>query len=82
MYNLSAYYIARTVSTLPLDLLYPSVFLLITYWMGGLRQQVRITPWVKDSFQPVPIAWYWLIDDILCLYIKHYVDDILLTFEL
>ncbi|CAH1452256.1 unnamed protein product [Lactuca virosa] len=37
MYKLSAYFLARTTSDLPLDLLLPIIFLLIVYFMGGLR---------------------------------------------
>ncbi|RZR95798.1 hypothetical protein BHM03_00024689 [Ensete ventricosum] len=37
MYKLSAYFIARTMSDLPLDLILPVVFLLIVYFMAGLR---------------------------------------------
>ncbi|KAG2488296.1 hypothetical protein HYH03_013146 [Edaphochlamys debaryana] len=37
MYRLSAYYVARTVSDLPMDCLLPSIFTIIVYWMTGLR---------------------------------------------
>ncbi|XP_024986727.1 ABC transporter G family member 22-like isoform X2 [Cynara cardunculus var. scolymus] len=37
MYKLSAYFMARTTSDLPLDLLLPLLFLLIVYFMVGLR---------------------------------------------
>lgn len=37
MYRLSAYYVARTASDLPLDCLLPSLFTWILYWMAGLR---------------------------------------------
>ncbi|VFR03486.1 unnamed protein product [Cuscuta campestris] len=37
MYRLSAYYFARTVGDLPMELALPTVFVTITYWMGGLR---------------------------------------------
>jgi hypothetical protein len=40
MYHLAAFFIARTVSHLPLDLLYPSSFVFIVYFMGGLRLTV------------------------------------------
>ena len=38
MYKLSAYFMARTTSDMPLDLLLPIIFLLIVYFMAGLRQ--------------------------------------------
>lgn len=41
MYRLSAYYLARSTATLPLDLLYPLIFVSLAYWMGGLRVAVR-----------------------------------------
>ncbi|OVA07212.1 ABC transporter-like [Macleaya cordata] len=37
MYRLSAYFFARTTSDLPLDLFLPILFLLIVYFMTGLR---------------------------------------------
>ncbi|KAK2982066.1 hypothetical protein RJ640_003191 [Escallonia rubra] len=38
MYRLSAYFLARTTSDLPLDLLLPLLFLLVVYFMAGLRK--------------------------------------------
>ncbi|XP_075489931.1 ABC transporter G family member 22-like isoform X2 [Primulina tabacum] len=40
MYRLSAYFVARTTSDLPLDLLLPVLFLLVVYFMAGLRMNV------------------------------------------
>ncbi|XP_010248096.1 PREDICTED: ABC transporter G family member 22 isoform X2 [Nelumbo nucifera] len=40
MYRLSAYFIARTTSDLPLDLFLPILFLLVVYFMAGLRLSV------------------------------------------
>lgn len=37
MYRLSAYYVARTLSDLPMDCLIPTLFLWVLYWMCGLR---------------------------------------------
>ncbi|KAG2665662.1 hypothetical protein I3760_15G018700 [Carya illinoinensis] len=37
MYKLSAYFLGRTTSDLPLDLVLPIVFLLIVYFMVGLK---------------------------------------------
>ncbi|KAL5739837.1 hypothetical protein ACOSP7_028731 [Xanthoceras sorbifolium] len=37
MYRLSAYFLARTTSDLPLDLILPILFLLVVYFMAGLR---------------------------------------------
>lgn len=37
MYKLSAYYLARTASDLPMDCLLPSLFVFILYFMAGLR---------------------------------------------
>ncbi|KAI3447383.1 hypothetical protein Pfo_004048 [Paulownia fortunei] len=40
MYRLSAYFVARTTSDLPLDLILPVLFLLVVYFMAGLRMNV------------------------------------------
>ncbi|XP_021776034.1 ABC transporter G family member 22-like [Chenopodium quinoa] len=37
MYRLSAYFLARTTSDLPLDLVLPVLFLIVVYFMAGLR---------------------------------------------
>ncbi|GFP79375.1 ABC transporter g family member 14 [Phtheirospermum japonicum] len=37
MYRLSAYFLARTVGDLPMDLALPTAFTCIFYWMGGLK---------------------------------------------
>lgn len=37
MYRLSSYFLARTVGDLPLELGLPTAFVLIIYWMGGLK---------------------------------------------
>ncbi|XP_009622617.1 ABC transporter G family member 22-like [Nicotiana tomentosiformis] len=37
MYRLSAYFLARTTSDIPLDLILPVLFLLVVYFMAGLK---------------------------------------------
>lgn len=37
MYRLSAYFFARMVGDLPLELALPTTFVTIVYWMGGLK---------------------------------------------
>jgi len=37
MYRLSAYYFARTLSDIPMECFYPSIFVVIVYFLGGLR---------------------------------------------
>ncbi|KAL7091099.1 hypothetical protein ACP275_12G084100 [Erythranthe tilingii] len=37
MYRLSSYYTARIVGDLPMELVLPTLFVTITYWMGGLK---------------------------------------------
>ncbi|KAF7148893.1 hypothetical protein RHSIM_Rhsim03G0058600 [Rhododendron simsii] len=38
MYRISAYFVARTSSDIPLDLLMPVLFLVVVYFMAGLRK--------------------------------------------
>ncbi|PON79412.1 ABC transporter-like [Parasponia andersonii] len=37
MYRLSSYFFARMAGDLPMELVLPTVFVTVTYWMGGLR---------------------------------------------
>ncbi|XP_054824323.1 ABC transporter G family member 21-like isoform X2 [Prosopis cineraria] len=37
MYHLSSYYMARMIGDLPMELVLPTIFTTITYWMGGLK---------------------------------------------
>ncbi|KAK7309982.1 hypothetical protein RJT34_07156 [Clitoria ternatea] len=37
MYQLSSYYVARMVGDLPMELVLPTTFVTISYWMGGLK---------------------------------------------
>ncbi|KAI4294987.1 hypothetical protein MLD38_040731 [Melastoma candidum] len=37
MYRLSSYFLARIVGDLPMELILPTIFLTITYWMSGMR---------------------------------------------
>ncbi|XP_042478186.1 ABC transporter G family member 9 [Macadamia integrifolia] len=37
MYRLSSYFMARSVGDLPMELVLPTIFVIITYWMGGLK---------------------------------------------
>ncbi|KAF8412582.1 hypothetical protein HHK36_000551 [Tetracentron sinense] len=37
MYHLSSYFLARTAGDLPMELALPTAFVLIIYWMGGLK---------------------------------------------
>ncbi|KAI4370739.1 hypothetical protein MLD38_019054 [Melastoma candidum] len=37
MYRLSSYFLARAAGDLPMDLVLPTAFLTITYWMSGMR---------------------------------------------
>lgn len=38
MYRLSSYFLARTVGDMPMELVLPTIFVIITYWMGGLKR--------------------------------------------
>lgn len=37
MYRLSSYFVARTAGDLPMELILPTIFIIIAYWMGGLK---------------------------------------------
>ncbi|XVE80191.1 hypothetical protein DITRI_Ditri14bG0119800 [Diplodiscus trichospermus] len=37
MYRLSSYFMSRTIADLPMELILPTVFITITYWMAGLK---------------------------------------------
>uniref|UniRef100_A0A7N0UE86 ABC transporter domain-containing protein n=1 Tax=Kalanchoe fedtschenkoi TaxID=63787 RepID=A0A7N0UE86_KALFE len=37
MYRLSSYYFARTACDMPMELVLPTAFVTVTYWMGGLK---------------------------------------------
>lgn len=40
MYTLSSYFMAKIVGDMPMELILPVIFLTITYWMSGLRQEL------------------------------------------
>ncbi|KAI4333706.1 hypothetical protein L6164_018479 [Bauhinia variegata] len=40
MYRLSSYYMSMIVAGIPMELVLPTIFLLITYWMAGLNANV------------------------------------------
>ncbi|KAJ8445178.1 hypothetical protein Cgig2_029550 [Carnegiea gigantea] len=42
MYSLSAYFMARITGDLPMELILPTVFLTLVYWMTGLRPEIWI----------------------------------------
>lgn len=37
MYRLSSYFFARMAGDLPMELVLPTIFVVVTYWMGGLK---------------------------------------------
>lgn len=40
MYSLSSYFVARTVGDLPMELILPTLFVLVIYWMASLRPEL------------------------------------------
>ncbi|XP_076939718.1 ABC transporter G family member 9-like [Bidens hawaiensis] len=40
MYRLSSYFMSRTIGDLPMELVLPTFFCIITYWMAGLKPNV------------------------------------------
>ena len=54
-YRLSAYFIGKTVSEVPLQMILPILFSCIVYWMAGLRPSAwRYTPLHSTPFPPPP----------------------------
>ncbi|GAV82979.1 ABC_tran domain-containing protein/ABC2_membrane domain-containing protein [Cephalotus follicularis] len=41
MYRLSSYFMARITSDLPMELILPTIFFTVTYWMAGLKPTAR-----------------------------------------
>ncbi|KAG1342739.1 ABC transporter G family member 14 [Cocos nucifera] len=41
MYHLSSYFFARMAGDLPMELILPTAFMVISYWMGGLKPSPR-----------------------------------------
>jgi len=39
-YRLSAFYVAKTTVETPIELLYPTIYTIVAYWMAGLRASV------------------------------------------
>ncbi|KAL5778901.1 hypothetical protein ACOSQ2_009638 [Xanthoceras sorbifolium] len=39
MYTLSSYFMSRIIGDLPMELILPTIFLIITYWMAGLKPE-------------------------------------------
>ncbi|KAJ6744330.1 ABC TRANSPORTER G FAMILY MEMBER 25 [Salix purpurea] len=39
MYTLSSYFMSRIVGDLPMELILPTIFLSVTYWMAGLKPE-------------------------------------------
>ncbi|KAI3431896.1 uncharacterized protein J3R85_007765 [Psidium guajava] len=39
MYSLSSYFMARIVGDMPMELILPTIFLSVTYWMSGLKPE-------------------------------------------
>nr|GME05617.1 ABC transporter G family member 25 [Ipomoea batatas] len=40
MYTLSSYFVARVVGDLPMELILPTLFITILYWMAGLKPEI------------------------------------------
>lgn len=50
MYRLSAFYFARTASDLPMDCTIPTIFIIIIYFMSGLKcvsHRVHRVSWLQ-----------------------------------
>lgn len=40
MYTLSSYFMARIVGDMPMELVLPTIFVVVTYWMAGLKPEL------------------------------------------
>ncbi|XP_010251517.1 PREDICTED: ABC transporter G family member 14-like [Nelumbo nucifera] len=55
MYRLSSYFLARTAGDLPMELALPTAFVIIIYWMGGL----------KPDFTAFVLSWLVVLFSVL-----------------
>ncbi|KAL5986965.1 ABC transporter G member 9 [Asimina triloba] len=55
MYRLSSYFMARLAGDMPMELVLPTVFVTITYWMGGLK------PTATNYFQTLFVLLFGVI---------------------
>ncbi|KAD5507650.1 hypothetical protein E3N88_15353 [Mikania micrantha] len=55
MYRLSSYFVSRTLGDLPMEMVMPTLFCIITYWMAGL----------KPTFGSFLYAWFALLLSVL-----------------
>ncbi|XP_015884993.3 ABC transporter G family member 25 isoform X2 [Ziziphus jujuba] len=55
MYTLSSYFMARIVGDLPMELILPTVFLIISYWMTGLQPQLG------DFLLTLSVLWGYVV---------------------
>lgn len=55
MYRLSSYFMARMAGEMPMELVLPTIFLTITYWMGGLR------PTASNYFETLSVLLFSVV---------------------
>lgn len=70
MYSLSSYYFSRMAGDLPMELILPTVFLLVLYWMSGLR-----TDLVSFGLTLLVLLGYCLVSQGLGLFVGAAIMD-------
>ncbi|KAK6938528.1 ABC transporter-like, ATP-binding domain, partial [Dillenia turbinata] len=63
MYTLSSYFMARITGDLPMELILPTVFLTMTYWMAGLKPELgafllTLIPFFLTWIKYISITFY------------------------
>ena len=56
MYRLSSYYCATMITDVPLALLYPLLYVVISYWMAGLKKSADFVLFILVIFLDVLVA--------------------------
>lgn len=70
MYSLSSYYFSRMAGDLPMELILPTVFLLVLYWMSGLR-----TDLISFGLTLLVLLGYCLVSQGLGLFVGAVIMD-------
>ncbi|KAJ3671673.1 hypothetical protein LUZ60_007752 [Juncus effusus] len=70
MYSLSSYFFSRMAGDLPMELILPAIFLLVLYWMSGLRTNLE-----SFALTLIILLWYCLVAQGLGLFVGAVIMD-------